>query len=59
MYLQELITEKKIKHSGLCSSKAEFQLEVPSTKRCTFADRSFSVYDPNYGILFPTGSRKL
>ena len=33
MYLQKLITEKKIKHPGLHSSKTKFLLEVPSTKR--------------------------
>ena len=44
MYLQKLITEKKIKHPGLRSSKNKLLLEVPSTKRHTFAKRSFSVY---------------
>ena len=46
MYLQELITEKKIIHPWLHSSKAKFQLEITSTKRCTFPNRSFSVYGP-------------
>ena len=59
MYLQELITEKKIKHPGLHSLKPKFQVEVLSTKRCTFVNRSFIVYGQNYGILFPTVSKKV
>ena len=46
IYLQKLITEKMIKHSRLHSSKTKFLLEVPFTKRHTYADRSFIVYGP-------------
>ena len=60
MYLQKLIAEKKIKHAGLHSSKVKLQLEVPFTKRYTFADRSFSVYmAQNFGILFTTVLKKI
>ena len=53
MYLQKLITEKKINHPGLHSSKTNFLLEVPSTKRHTFAKRSFSVYGPKLWNTLP------
>ena len=55
---QRLITEKKIKHPGLHSWKTKFLLEIPSTKRYTFAERSFSVYAQNFGILFAIVSKK-
>ena len=59
MYIQELITEKKIKHPRLHSSKAKFQLEVPSTKRCTFANRSFSVYGPKLWNTPPNSIKEI
>ena len=37
----------------MCSSKAKFQLEVPSTKMHTFANRSFSVYGPKLWNTLP------
>ena len=53
MYLQKLITEKRIKHPGLHSSKTKLLLEVPATKRHMFAERSFSVYGPKLWNTLP------
>ena len=58
MYLQRLITEKKIKHPGLHSSKTKLLLEVPSTKRHTFAKRSFSVYGPKLWNTLPNSVKE-
>ena len=58
MYLQKLIIEKKEKHPGLHSSKNKFLLEVPSTERHTFSDRSFSVYGPKLWNTFPNSIKE-
>ena len=58
MYLQNLITKKKIKHPGLCSSETKLLLEVPSTKRHTFAKRSFSVYGPKLWNTLPNSVKE-
>ena len=53
MYVQKLITKKKIEHPGLCSSRTKLLLEVLATKRHTFAERSFSVYGPKLWNTLP------
>ena len=58
MYLQKLITKKKIMHPGLHSSKTKLLLEVPSTKRYTFAKRSFSVYGPKLCNTLPNSVKE-
>ena len=58
VYLQKLITEKKIKHTRLHSSKTKFLLEIPSTKRHTFAERSFSVYGPKLWNTLPNSVKE-
>ena len=45
-YLLDLINLKKTKHPRLRSELKEMQLDIPPTKRKTFASRSFSVYGP-------------
>ena len=58
MCLQKLITERKVKHSGLHSSKTKFLLEVPSTKRHVSAERLFSVYGPKRCNIYQILSKK-
>ena len=58
MYLQRLITKKKIKHPGLWSSITKHLLEVPTTTRHTFAERSFSVYGPKLWNTLPSSIKE-
>ena len=58
MYLQRFITKKKIKHPGLHSSRTKLLLEVPSTKRHTFAERAFSMYGPKLWNTLPNSIRE-
>ena len=58
MYLQRLITEKKIKHPGLHSSITKHLLEVPAIKRHTFTERSFSVYGPKLWNTLPNSIKE-
>ena len=57
-YLQELLTLYEPTHSGLRSSNTYKQLQVPLTKRKTFADRSFSVYGAKLWNSIPEGLQK-
>ena len=45
-YLTELLKPKVVKRSGIRSNDNGIILEIPFTRRKTFADRSFSVYGP-------------
>ena len=47
-YLKDLIKAKKVTRRGMRSETNKFLLDVPFTKRKTFADRSFSVLGPKY-----------
>ena len=51
IYLQKLITERKIKQSWIAFLKTKLLLEVPSTNRYTYMAL-------NFGILSPTVSKK-
>ena len=45
-YLQEVIVKKEQRREGLRSSTKHNLLEVPTTKRKTFASTAFSTYGP-------------
>ena len=51
-YLSKLITIKQQRRQGLRSENMENILEVPRTKRKTFALQAFIVYEPKHGIHY-------
>lgn len=53
LYLKDLLKFKKVQRSGLRSNDEKCKLNVPRTKRKTFASRSFSVEAPRLWNCLP------
>ena len=58
LYLQECLKRKETRRQELCSQSAYKVLEVPATKRKTFADGAFGIAGPKLWNTLPTAVKQ-